>query len=83
MPIRHKTSGHSHEIVVTYTAGDFEAVIDAISQGKIQPKGMITKVIGVDEVDEGFKALVEDKENQVKILINVGKLRESQVNETQ
>jgi threonine dehydrogenase-like Zn-dependent dehydrogenase len=67
-------------VVVTYTEGDFEAVIDAIATGKIQPKGMITKVIGVDEVDEGFKALVEDKENQVKILINVEKLREGKVN---
>jgi threonine dehydrogenase-like Zn-dependent dehydrogenase len=66
--------------VVTYTEGDFEAVIDAIATGKIQPKGMITKVIGVDQVDEGFKALVDDKDNQVKILIHVGKLREGQAN---
>lgn len=66
--------------MVTYTAGDFEAVIDAISKGKIEPKGMITKVLGVDEVDDGFKALVEDKDNQVKILIHVGKLREGATN---
>jgi threonine dehydrogenase-like Zn-dependent dehydrogenase len=55
-----------YQAVVTYTEGDFEAVIDAIATGKIQPKGMITKVIGVDQVDEGFKALVEDKDNQVR-----------------
>lgn len=59
---------------MTYTAGDFEAVIDAISKGHIKPKGMITKVIGLHEVaEEGFKTLVEDKENQVKILIDISK----------
>ena len=61
--------------MVTYTPGDFEAVIEAIHKGDIKPKGMITKVLGVDEVDQGFKALMDDKDNQVKILIHVGKLR--------
>ena len=33
---------------------------------------MITRVIGLDEVEEkGFKALINDKDNQVKILIKV------------
>ena len=41
--------------------------------GKMSPKGMITKTIKLDQVvEEGFKALVEDKENQVKILVDVG-----------
>lgn len=68
--------------MVTYTEGDFEAVIDAIAEGNIEPKGMITKVLRIDEVDSGFKALVEDKDNQVKILIHVGKLREGATNGT-
>ena len=43
------------------------------SAGKMSPKGMITKTIKLDQVvEEGFKALVEDKENQVKILVDVG-----------
>jgi threonine dehydrogenase-like Zn-dependent dehydrogenase len=50
---------------VTYTEGDFESVIDAIATGKIQPKDMITKVLGIESVDEGFKALVDDKDNQI------------------
>lgn len=34
---------------------------------------MITKKIKLNEVaEEGFKALIEDKENQVKILVDVG-----------
>ncbi|VUC31358.1 unnamed protein product [Clonostachys rosea] len=60
--------------VATYSLGDFEAVIEAISAGKIVPAGMITKTIGLDEVEaEGFRTLIEDKENHVKILVDVGK----------
>lgn len=34
---------------------------------------MITKLINIDDVEEeGFKALIHDKENQVKILIDIG-----------
>lgn len=34
---------------------------------------MITKTIKMNEiVDEGFKTLIEDKENHVKILVDVG-----------
>ena len=41
--------------------------------GKIKPEGMITKTIRMDEVvEEGFTTLIEDKENHVKILIDVG-----------
>ncbi|KAI1624426.1 hypothetical protein EDD37DRAFT_630983 [Exophiala viscosa] len=59
--------------IATYSLGDFEAVIKAISSGAMKPEGMITKVIKLDRVaEEGFKALIEDKENQVKILVDVG-----------
>ena len=55
-----------------YGLGDFEAVLDAISKGLLKPEGMITKKIKMDEVaEEGFKALIEDKDNQVKILVDV------------
>lgn len=60
--------------VVTYVAEDFQSVIEAISRGDIEPKKMITKVIGLHQVaEEGFKTLVEDKDNQVKILIDISK----------
>ena len=59
--------------MATYGKGDFEAVIAAISSGRMKPQGMITKVIKLDEVaEEGFTALSKDKENQVKIMIDVG-----------
>ena len=40
--------------------------------GVLKPVSMITSKIQIDEVEEkGFKALVNDKDNHVKILIEV------------
>lgn len=40
--------------------------------GSLNPASMITRKIQLDEVEEkGFKALIEDKDNQVKILVEV------------
>lgn len=59
--------------VATYVKGDFQEVIDAISSGKITPHNMITKKIHLNEVEEkGFKTLINDKDNQVKVLVEVG-----------
>lgn len=56
--------------VATYRLGDFEEVLQAISTGRMKPEGMITKRIDLSEVvEEGFNALVKDKDNQVKILV--------------
>ncbi len=39
----------------------------------MSPEGMITKTIRLDEVEEeGFHTLINDKDNQVKILVDVG-----------
>jgi threonine dehydrogenase-like Zn-dependent dehydrogenase len=41
--------------------------------GRMKPEGMITKTIALDKVvEEGFTTLIEDKENHVKILVDVG-----------
>jgi threonine dehydrogenase-like Zn-dependent dehydrogenase len=59
--------------IATYVDGDFQAVLKALSDGSIKPHEMITKRIALDEVEtEGFKALIDDKANQVKILVRVG-----------
>ncbi|ERF68283.1 hypothetical protein EPUS_02739 [Endocarpon pusillum Z07020] len=56
-----------------YALGDFELVIDAISTGKLTPEAMITRKIKLDEVEEkGFNALINDKDNHVKILVDIG-----------
>ncbi|QDS73804.1 hypothetical protein FKW77_005945 [Venturia effusa] len=59
--------------IATYVDGDFQEVMDAISEGRMKPGKMITKKIQLDRVEEeGFAALIEDKANQVKILVEVG-----------
>ena len=57
--------------VATYVKSDFQEVIDAISDGRLDMcKKMITKRIEMGEVlEEGFKTLINDKERQVKILV--------------
>lgn len=57
--------------VATYSEGDYEEVIKALSDGRLdKAKKMITKRIEMDEVLEaGFKTLINDKDNQVKILV--------------
>lgn len=63
---------NSITIVATYELGDFEAVIEAISAGKMKPEGMITKKVAMDKVaEEGFKTLIEDKDNHVKVLVDM------------
>ncbi|KAL5116203.1 hypothetical protein ACEQ8H_005868 [Pleosporales sp. CAS-2024a] len=59
--------------IATYEVGDFQEVLDALSRGDMDPSGMITQRIKLTEVEEkGFKSLIHDKENQVKILVEVG-----------
>jgi len=39
----------------------------------VKPESMITKKIRLDQVEEeGFKTLIDDKDNHVKILIDMG-----------
>jgi len=59
--------------IATYVNGDFQEVMDAISEGKMKPEKMITKRIKLNEVEEqGFNTLIHDKANQVKVLVEVG-----------
>lgn len=38
----------------------------------MSPEGMITKKIAIDKVvEDGFRSLIEDKDNQVKILVDL------------
>lgn len=51
---------------------DYEAVIALIREGKLKPEKMITKKITFDRVvEEGFTALMEEQDRQVKILVEV------------
>ncbi|KAI9836756.1 MAG: hypothetical protein M1837_003244 [Sclerophora amabilis] len=56
--------------VATYQAADFQATIDALASGVLVPDAMITRRIKLDEVElKGYKTLIEDKDNHVKILV--------------
>ncbi|KAJ5841776.1 hypothetical protein N7534_011606 [Penicillium rubens] len=55
-----------------YDDGDFEAVMDEIASGGIQPRPMITSKIRMEDVDvRGFKALIEERDKHVKILVDI------------
>ncbi|KAI9056156.1 hypothetical protein LZ554_001084 [Drepanopeziza brunnea f. sp. 'monogermtubi'] len=58
--------------VATFVAGEFGEVLDAIVAGTIQPSNMITKTVTLAEtVTEGYDSLIHDKDNHVKILVEV------------
>lgn len=58
--------------VLGYQRQDFEEVIQAIADGRLNPERMITsKIPMADLVEEGILALVKEKDKHVKILIDV------------
>ena len=58
--------------VLGYQAKDYRGVIDALAKGTLKPESMITSKIKLqDLVDEGYMKLIKEKENHVKILVDV------------
>ncbi|KAF2190140.1 sorbitol dehydrogenase [Zopfia rhizophila CBS 207.26] len=59
--------------VLGYQRKDFQAVIDHLADGSLKPEKMITSKIQLENlVEGGIKALINDKESHVKILVEVG-----------
>lgn len=59
--------------VLGYQRKDVQAVIDQLAAGKLKPSKMITSKIQLEDlVEGGIKALINDKESHVKILVEVG-----------
>ncbi|KAF2466188.1 GroES-like protein [Lindgomyces ingoldianus] len=59
--------------VLGYQREDFQAVIDHLANGSLKPEKMITSKIRLEDlVEGGIKALINDKESHVKILVEVG-----------
>ncbi|KAK5674330.1 hypothetical protein LTS10_012914 [Elasticomyces elasticus] len=58
-----------------YVERDFQEVIDAIAAGQIDPTNLITSRVSLENVlESGIKrGLIEDSENQVKIVVDVSK----------
>jgi threonine dehydrogenase-like Zn-dependent dehydrogenase len=52
---------------------EHEMTFSLTSTGQLTPEAMITRKIKMNEVvEKGFKALINDKDNHVKILIDIG-----------
>jgi (R,R)-butanediol dehydrogenase/meso-butanediol dehydrogenase/diacetyl reductase len=47
----------SIDFIVGYTRAEFQETIDALASGRIDPRPMITDIIGIDRVPEMFDAL--------------------------
>ncbi|OJI96689.1 hypothetical protein ASPVEDRAFT_48824 [Aspergillus versicolor CBS 583.65] len=54
-----------------YDEKSFRSVIEAISKGELQPEGLITDKIKLDDVvEKGFKTLLTDRDTHCKILVD-------------
>ena len=57
--------------VLGYLKQDFAGVIKALGDGSLKPAGMITSTIKIDRVvEDGYRALIDDKDRHVKILVD-------------
>ncbi|GLA15966.1 hypothetical protein AnigIFM62618_002523 [Aspergillus niger] len=65
--------GEKHVVgSVIYEDGEFEAVIEAMWSGKLNPRALITSKIRMDDiVEKGFKTLIHGRDNQIKILVDI------------
>ncbi|KAI0411429.1 GroES-like protein [Xylaria grammica] len=62
----------TYKSVLGYRRKDFEAVIENLRTGAIKPDGMITAKIKFENVvEDGIKRLISDKDNHVKIIVDV------------
>ncbi|KAF2159669.1 hypothetical protein M409DRAFT_29835 [Zasmidium cellare ATCC 36951] len=62
----------SYKAVLGYQKKDFQGVVDALAAGKLKPHRMITSKIKMDKlVDDGYLALINEKDKHVKILVDV------------
>lgn len=60
--------------VLGYSREDFKGVINAINDGSLNLKPMITRTISIDRVvEDGFQSLINNKEREVKIQIDLQK----------
>lgn len=62
-----------YSAVLGYQRKDYEGVIQALTEGKIQPEKMITSRIGLEDlVEKGYGALKgAEREKQIKVLIDM------------
>ncbi|KAI9043844.1 GroES-like protein [Aspergillus affinis] len=55
-----------------YDEMPFQHTLEALSYGQLDPRGMITSKISLEEaVEKGFKVLVDERDRHCKILVNL------------
>lgn len=60
-------------LALCFLPSDFGKVVEAIDKGTIKPQDMITRKIALDRVvEDGFEALIHEKDKHVKIMIDMG-----------
>ncbi|GKZ45208.1 hypothetical protein AbraIFM66951_007809 [Aspergillus brasiliensis] len=65
--------GEKHVVgSVIYEDPEFEAVIEAMWSGKLNPRALITSKIRMEDiVEKGFNSLIHGRDNQIKILVDI------------
>ena len=58
-------------IAIRFIQSDFASVFEALDDGSLQPAKMITSKIKMDRVvEDGYKALIEERDKFIKILVD-------------
>lgn len=65
--------------VLGYQKKDFAGVVKALGEGSLKPQAMITSKIPMTNlVNDGYWALIKEKDKHVKILVDVNQGRPAQ-----
>lgn len=68
----HRAAAGEKEVhgCIGYFEGEWQAVVDLLGTGRLDPTPMITQRIAVDDIiDGGFRTLVEEKDASAKVLV--------------
>ncbi|PSN66439.1 sorbitol dehydrogenase [Corynespora cassiicola Philippines] len=70
----------NYTAVLGYQRKDFEAVIEHLGNGSLKPEKMITSRIPLENlVEGGIKRLINEKDRQVKVLVEIQAKRDSAI----
>ncbi|MCX6090221.1 MAG: alcohol dehydrogenase catalytic domain-containing protein [Candidatus Atribacteria bacterium] len=56
----------------TYSMADYQVALDYIIQGKVEPLNMITSIFPLDSIRTAFEKVEHGKDQELKVLIDIG-----------
>jgi len=56
---------------VAISHGEFADTIEALSEGDLNPSGMISSIIPIEECEQAFEKLVKNPENNLKFMLKI------------